>query len=113
MKLENNDAALELQNEMLGKMPWMRLALPSLSINITDEAGNLILSEFTEPSLLKYVWEVSPLDRLSIAEQTRRVWFAVRHLRSQLNEHVGDFVKAATKRDQLTVYVRYNLILLL
>ena len=28
IKIENFDVALDLQNEMLGKMPWMRLALP-------------------------------------------------------------------------------------
>ena len=129
MKIGNVDVAVDLQNEMLSKMPWMRLALPTTthtaaevdannndiesvsqdSNNTTTAVSTMTMSttnrELTEPLILAHLWECSPLDRLSIAEQTRRVWLAARTLRAKLNDLTGEFIAAATKRRQLAVLV--------
>lgn len=117
VKIGNTDAALDTEREMLHRMPWMSsLVAPvtaeggedtadsssDAAISTSDHAAS---NERPQMAVLLELWSLAPLDRLGLADQTRRLWMCARTLRAKLNELVAEFVAASSKRVKLKLFL--------
>jgi len=115
VKIGNTDAALETEREMLIRMPWMHALInppvneetneQSDTTTATSTSASVIAEEGSQMAVLLELWSLPPLERLSLADQTRRMWMAARFLRGKLNELVTEFVGATSKRTKLKVFL--------
>jgi hypothetical protein len=78
------EQAVELEKELLSRMPWLALTL----------SGN---------SKLRTLATISHLTR--ITREERRM-ISVESMRAKLNELVGEFVTADTDKRRLQIYLR-------
>jgi hypothetical protein len=92
----DTDAFHQLEKDIIRKMPWIRSILPPTSNSQAINKENT--------SVLRYLSNCYYLDRLIIADQTRRVWLTARTLREKLNNLAREFLALTNSpRRQLTV----------
>lgn len=120
VKIGNTDAALETEREMLLRMPWMHVLVnpvdndsegksATTSATVTDATTtdtDTVSTESSQLAVLLELWSLPPLERLSLADQTRRMWMAARNLRGELNKLVVEFVAASNKRTKLKLFLK-------
>jgi len=97
------ERAIAMEQSLARRMPWLEAALHLPQHQSLD----VLISSQTQP--LEVVQKLSALsmsERSSIAAAVRFVWEMAEQLRGPLNQLASDFVRADSKRLQLSVYMR-------
>lgn len=93
MRMGRLEHAVELEKELLSRMPWLALTL----------SGNTKLRTL---ATISHLTRVTREERRMISILIKEAWKTAESMRSKLNELVSEFVSADTNKRRLHIYLR-------
>jgi hypothetical protein len=87
------EQAVELEKELLSRMPWLALTL----------SGN---SKLRTLATISHLTRITREERRMISVYIKEAWKTAESMRAKLNELVGEFVTADTDKRRLQIYLR-------
>lgn len=89
------EQAVELEKELLSRMPWLALTL----------SGN---SKLRTLATISHLTRITREERRLISVYIKEAWKSAESMRAKLNELVGEFVTADTDKRRLQIYLRWG-----